>query len=185
MLLPTHLQQAGLVISALILVLMVACGTDDNPAPSYLLIRAPFSADYPITRAETEESRKNLSIYGPEAMEPVQSYRFRIVGFDCCTVVRPVETEAAWSVEPAGIASIDAETGFVVVDENAAHGTVVTITADVEDEDYPLARELTVFSNKINPLIGRWREDQAGGGIRELYFQSDGLYAATWLLLES
>ena len=173
---------------------MVACGTDDNtaqrqnhdnPAPSYLLIRAPFSADYPINRAETEESRKNLSIYGPEAMEPVQSYRFRIVGFDCCTVVRPVETEAAWSVEPAGIASIDAETGFVVVDENAAHGTVVTITAEVEGEDDPLARELIVFASKINPLIGRWREDRAGGGIRELYFRSDGLYAATWLFLKS
>ena len=72
-----------------------------------------------------------------------------------------------------------------MVDENAAHGTVVRITAEVEGEEDPLARELTVFSSKINPLIGRWREDRAGGGIRELYFQSDGLYAATWLLLES
>ena len=83
------------------IVLLVAFGTDDNtaqqqnhdnPAPFYLLIRAPFSADYPITRAETEESRRNLNIYGPGAMEPVQSYRFRIVVFDCCIVVRPVET---------------------------------------------------------------------------------------------
>ena len=49
----------------------------------------------------------------------------------------------------------------------------------------PLARGLTIFSSKINPLIGRWREERASGGVRELLFQSDGLYAATWLLLES
>ena len=55
----------------------------------------------------------------------------------------------------------------------------------VEGVDSPLARELTVFSSKINPLIGRWREERASGGVRELLFQSDGLYAATWLLLES
>ena len=66
-----------------------------------------------------------------------------------------------------------------------SHGSVVTVTADVEGVDSPLARELTVFSSKINPLIGRWREERASGGVRELLFQSDGLYAATWLLLES
>ena len=55
----------------------------------------------------------------------------------------------------------------------------------VEGVDSPLARELTVFSSKINPLIGRWREERASGGVGELLFQSDGLYAATWLLLES
>ena len=55
----------------------------------------------------------------------------------------------------------------------------------VEGVDSPLALGLTVFSNKINPLIGRWREERASGSVRELLFQSDGLYAATWLLFES
>ena len=41
-----------------------------------------------------------------------------------------------------------------------SHGSVVTVTADVEGVDSPLARELTVFSSKINPLIGRWREER-------------------------
>ena len=181
-------------MSALVLVLVVACGNDDfsnqqqnheNPAPAHLLIRAPLSVDYPITLEESAESRKKPNIYGPEAMEPSQSFQYLIVVFDCCVVVRPVETDAEWSVAPVGIASIDAKTGFLVVDEAAAHGSVVTVTADVEGVDSPLARGLTVFSSKINPLIGRWREERASGGVRELLFQSDGLYAATWLLLES
>ena len=101
-------------MSALVLVLVVACGNDDfsnqqqnheNPDPAHLLIRAPLSVDYPITLEESAESRKKPNIYGPEAMEPSQSFQYLIVVFDCCVVVRPVETDAEWSVAPVGIAT--------------------------------------------------------------------------------
>ena len=181
-------------MSALVLVLVVVCDNDDfsnqqqnheNHAPAHLLIRATLSVDYPTTLKESAESSKKPNNYGPEATEPGQSFRYLIVVFDCCVVVRPVETDAEWSLEPVGIASIDVKTGFLVVDEAAAHGSVVTVTGDVEGVDSPLARGLTVFSSKINPLIGRWREERASGAARELLFQPDGLYAAAWLLLES
>lgn len=44
--------------------------------------------------------------------------------------------------------------------------------------------DVAIFSSEQNPLLGRWHEDSVGA-VKELYFQSDGLYAATWLLLES
>jgi hypothetical protein len=99
-------------------------------------------------------------------------------------VVLPVDASAVWSVQPDGLARIDAETGFLAVDEAAAHGSIATITAIVEGVESPLTTDVAIFSSEQNPLFGRWHEDSVGG-VRELYFQSDGLYAATWLLLES
>ena len=63
------------------------------------------------------------------------------------------------------------------------HGSIVTVTAIVEGVAGPVTRELTVFSPKIDPLVGRWHEER--GGVAELSFQSDGRYTATWLMLES
>ncbi len=73
----------------------------------------------------------------------------------------------------------------MLVEESAPHGSMVTLKADVEGVESALVRDLTVFSRQQNPLVGRWREDHPHEGIRELLFQSDGQYAATWMLLES
>jgi hypothetical protein len=196
MFLTSNFRQAGFVLAPLILALLVSCGNGDGkseipewaagavPASSHLLIREPFFADELAPLDELLAVDVDPFIYGPEAMEPGQYFRYILSVFKCCVVVYPVDGPALWSVEPEGIAKIDAKTGFLAVDEAAPHGSQVTITAIVEGVESPLTAEVAIFTSEQNPLLGRWREDGVGG-VRELYFQSDGLYAATWLLLES
>jgi|GEM_PF-1101560 hypothetical protein len=191
-----NIRWAGFVLLPLILALLVSCGgggdepaipewaADAVPAPTHLLIREPFFADELAPLDELLAVDVDPFVYGPEAMEPGQYFRYTLSVFKCCVVVFPVDGPAVWSVQPDGIARIDAETGFLVVDEAAAHGSQMTITAVVEGVESPLTADVAIFSSDQNPLLGRWQEDGVGG-VRELYFQSDGLYAATWLLLES
>ncbi len=73
----------------------------------------------------------------------------------------------------------------MAIDKSAAHDSKVSITAVVEGLDEPVTREVTVFTPEQNPLIGRWREDLELVGVKELLFQSDGQYFATWFMLES
>lgn len=196
MLLTSNFRRAGLVLPLLILAVLLSCGGDGGksaipewaadavPASSHLLIREPFFADELAPLDELLAVNVDPFIYGPEAMEPGQYFRYILSVFKCCVVVFPVDGPAVWSVEPEGIAKIDAETGFLAIDETAEHGSKVTITAVVEGVESPLTTDVAIFTSEQNPLLGRWREDGIGG-VRELYFQSDGLYAATWLLLES
>ena len=190
-------NRTGLAVAALVVALMIACDGDSGdaktpewaidavPAPSHLLLRTPFFADQPIPREEFESIDIEPNIYGPEAMEPGQSFRYALGVFQCCVVLRPVDIPVAWSVEPPGIARIDGDTGFLATNRAAAHGSKFNITALVEGMDEPVTREMAVFSREQNPLIGRWHENREQGGVRELLFQSDGRYFATWFLLES
>ena len=197
MLQSSNSRRVILALATLVLALLVACGNDSKesqapewavdavPAPSHLLFRTPFFPDEIVPRDEFESLNIDPSIYGPEAMEPGQSFRYLISVFRCCVVVYPVDIQAEWSVDPEGVARIDEKTGFLAINESAAHGATVTLTAKVEGVEEPVTRELTVFSSAQNPLIGPWREDRASGGVRELLFQSDGRYFATWIMLES
>ncbi|MBC8282096.1 MAG: hypothetical protein H8E48_15050 [Chloroflexi bacterium] len=197
MLLSISFKRASLALIALVIALTIACGggsgdaeppewaIDAIPAPRHLLMRTPFFADQPIPREEFESIDIEPHIYGPEAMEPGQSFQYAIGVFQCCVVMRPVEIPVAWSVGPQEIARIEEETGFLVIDKAAAHGSKISITAIVEGMEEPVTREVTVFSPAQNPLIGRWREDREIVGVKELLFQSDGQYFATWFMLES
>ncbi len=74
-----------------------------------------------MSREDFESFGIKPSIYGPGAMEPEQSFRYMVSIFRCCLVVHPVDVPAEWSVSPEGIARVDEETGFLAIDENAAH----------------------------------------------------------------
>ena len=72
------------------------------------------------------------------------------------------------------------ETGFLVVEETALHGSMVTLTATLDGREEPVTRELTIFPTEQNPLLGRWREETDSGGVGELLMQVGGKYAASW-----
>jgi len=175
----------------------MSCGDDDGefktpewavdtvPAPTHLLMRTPFFPDEILTLDEFESYNVEPSIYGPVTMEPGQSFRYLISAFLCCLVAYPVDIPAEWSVHPESIARVDGKTGFLAINESAVHGSTATLTAQVKGMDEPVVRALTVFSSDQDPLIGRWSEDRESGGVRELLFQSDGYYFATWMMLES
>ena len=150
-----------------------------------MLARTPFFPDEILPREEFESLDIDPSLYGPSDIEPRQSFRYLISVFRCCLVIYPVDVLAEWSVHPEGIARVDEKTGFLAISESAAHGSTVTIKAQVEGVDEPVTRELAVFSSDQNPLIGPWREDRESGGVRELLFESDGYYYASWMMLES
>ena len=65
------------------------------PAPSYLLIRAPFFVDQPIPHGEFKSIETEPYFYVPAAMEPGQSFRYTVSMIQRCVVVRPVDVSAA------------------------------------------------------------------------------------------
>ena len=70
-------------------------------------------------------------------------------------VVRPVQGPASWSVEPVGVATVDAEANFLVIDDSAPPGSIFPFKAEVEGMEDVLTRELTVFSREQNSPVGR------------------------------
>ena len=119
----------------------------------------------------------------PLAMEPGQTFQVAAGVLDCCVVTRPVHAEVSWTVEPQEGATIDAANGVFTVDPATAHGSVFTVIADIENGAHKPSAEIAVFTRKMDPFIGTWREDETGN-IGELLFTTDGEYTVTWRMLE-
>ena len=117
-------------------------------------------------------------------MEAGQSIWSAIIVFDCCLAVCLVQVPASWSVELVRSLTVDAKTSFLVVDNSTTLRSIFALKSGVEGIENILTQKLPVFSREQNSLVGR-RHWGGNESIRELLFQSDGLYAATRLLLKT
>ena len=136
-----------------------------------------------------------LSLDASVDMMPGDDRAFGLGTVECCVWVEPVDDICVvWSVWPerAG-ASIDPETGLLHIHENTPHGTVFTVTADVEDGRRSLSIDVHVYTELGNPLVGFWTEsaqlDCADGAalaveddlrVGELRFRASGDVLVTW-----
>jgi hypothetical protein len=114
---------------------------------------------------------------------------------ECCVYFEPVDTCVDWSVEPEEGASVNQD-GVLSIDENAPHGSVFVVTADVEDGRRLLSTDVHIYDPARNPLIGTWHEvaqiDCDTGEevpverpIGELRFRADGRVSVTWVPFEN
>ena len=170
--------------------LFAACGGGyetytgaENTVPGHLLPRTPFLNDSPISLSEADSRNMEPYVLAPQAMEPGQAFQFAAVVYECCVVTRPVQANVSWSIDPQDGATIDAETGVFSVDPSTAHGSVFTITGNIENGAHEPTAEIMVITREMNPFIGSWKQDDAGS-IGELLFTTDGQYVVTWTMLE-
>jgi len=105
-----------------------------------------------------------------------------------------VDACVEWSIEPVDGVSID-DAGVLTVDAAVPAGTVISVTADVEDGRRVLMGDFTVYVPVQYDILGFWTETQqlpCGGGaavvpdpiIGELVFQDTGEFSVTWTPFE-
>jgi len=133
----------------------------------------------------------------PYQIRPGETHRFAVGLIDCCYVFTEFDVQASWSISPTVGATIDPHTGYFTVDKDTPHGTVYTVTADVENGRASPTIDVYVYTLEENPLIGRWREEKQYScsdgeeiipgqdqGIGELQFDADGTFSVTWFPFE-
>jgi hypothetical protein len=102
----------------------------------------------------------------------------------------PIDVCVTWSIAPADMASIGAD-GVVTVPASTPPGTVLDVTADVEDGRRILTTQLTTYESVQASIVGLWTEvsqSPCGGGplidpeqvIYELQFVDTGDVRVTW-----
>jgi hypothetical protein len=110
---------------------------------------------------------------------------------ECCYVMTPVDACAVFSVSPAGAATIDPVTGVLEIGAGTPSGTVLDVTADVEDGRRLVTTKVYVFTEADQPLVGYWTETtqlECGTlsprdpelAIQELVFRASGEFRVTW-----
>jgi len=160
---------------------------DAAPLDAAGLCESPLDAD--------TLDRLTMSIEADLAMKPGTARQLQLGVVECCYSFEPVNACATWSVEPSTGATIDPDTGYLVIDASTEHGTVYTVTADVEEGRRLVTIDVYVYTDEGNPLFGIWREDvqfTCGGGaerapedtINELFFRADGWTNVTWYPFE-
>jgi hypothetical protein len=124
-------------------------------------------------------------------MQPGRMLRFSVGTQECCVFFKSVDACVAWSVAPAVGARIDAVTGELTVEAATPHGTVYTVTADVEADRRILSRSVFVYTPAGNPFKGTWREEaqldcrrgrEVAPEVRieELILSASGSFYVTW-----
>ncbi len=110
---------------------------------------------------------------------------------ECCYVMTQVDACAVFSVSPAGAATIDSKTGVLAIPATTPSGTVLDVTADVEDGRRLVTTKVYVFTEAAAPLVGYWTETselECGTSaprtpevpIQELVFRANGTFRVTW-----
>lgn len=100
---------------------------------------------------------------------------------------------AKWSVEPAGLATIDKD-GRLSVSAGAG-GRTLFVTAQLTNDE-TLSTTITVADASVAPLVGNWHEESRLScdsklwlappePIRELHVSASGGFSVTWTPLES
>ena len=158
------------------------------PLPASVLPGGPAAArsvvDGSITLDRVEFPGDNLVLISPNDLQPGESAQILLAAPQCirCAPLLAVDSPVAWSVEPVAGASIDAETGLLVIDAATATGSVIgsvfTVTADVGEGQYSVSAEVNVYSAEANPLAGVWMEQQTGN-INQLLLTAAGEFAVT------
>lgn len=127
---------------------------------------------------------------------PGMSAQLALGVIECCYVFFPAPAQAIWSVEPAGAgATIDPVGGFLSIGLSTPADRVFTVSADVENGRRVVTAEVYLFTANANPFVGVWREVaqltcdtgaevEPDAPIRELIFNADGTFAATWTPFE-
>jgi hypothetical protein len=109
----------------------------------------------------------------------------------------PTQVEAcvAWSIDPVDGVTIDAD-GLLTVEASVSAGTIVSVTADVEDGRRILTSDFEVYVPLEYEILGYWSEVQqlpCDGGmpfapepiIPELVFRDTGEFTVTWTPFET
>ncbi len=109
----------------------------------------------------------------------------------------PTQVDACveWSIEPVDGVTID-EYGVIMVDAAVPAGTIVPVTADLEDGRRIITDDLEVYVPLESDIIGNWTEIEqlpCDGGepfapdpvILELIFADTGEFRVTWTPFES
>lgn len=109
----------------------------------------------------------------------------------------PDEVDACveWSIDPVDGVTIDAFTGVLDVDASVPDGTIVSVTADLEDGRRLITADLEVYIPLELDILGFWNELQqlpCDGGpaftpeptIPELVFYDTGEFTVTWTPFE-
>jgi hypothetical protein len=139
-------------------------------------------------------SRLQLSLIAGIEMQPGETRNMTVGTGVCCVYFEPVDACVTWSVEPGEAATIS-ESGELTIGSSTAHGTVLTVTADVENGRRLISDEVYVYDLAQNPLVGNWHEaaqftcgDQQevmpNQPIQELKFHADGKVDVTWMPFE-
>lgn len=146
-----------------------------------------------------EEVIPNLGfdVFGSDfEMQPGELRSLAIGAVECCYVLQPVEACVTYAVTPDdGGASIGPDTGLLTIAEDAAPGSVYTVTANVEDGRKVLEAKVYVWTPASNPLVGLWHEVaqvSCGDGteappvkpIEELWIRASGKMTVTWTPFE-
>jgi hypothetical protein len=122
---------------------------------------------------------------------PGDVVQFEIGTFECCYSFEPVAACATFTLDDASPATVDPLTGLVTVSADAAHGSIVNVTADVEDGRRFLDAALYIWTEEGNPLVGLYTElaqlDCGDGSevepeqvIGELRLGADNRFGVTW-----
>jgi hypothetical protein len=143
---------------------------------------APLAgADVPCIEPLDQQTVDTLILHTwRPSVQPGQKLYFTLGTWECCVFVSPVPACAEYSVEPAGAATVTilqdgtwdhgpGTTGYLEVAPSVPHGTVLTLTADVESGRKVLALAVNVYTPEGNPLVGNWHEvsqTACGGFIR-------------------
>ena len=139
--------------------------------------------------------RLTFSLDSSLQTRPGGTIELQLGTLECCVYFEPVDTCVDWSVEPSDGADINRE-GLLSIDDDAPHGAVFVVTADVENGRRLLSTDVHIYDPARNPLIGTWREvsqiDCATGEevpverpIGELRFRADGRVSVTWVPFET
>lgn len=168
---------------SILLVLALSCTPGD-------LVRQ----ECPNVLDEDTLSELQLSLMPGIEMRPGETRNMSVGTTECCVYFQPVDACVTWSVEPGEAATISSD-GELSIDSSTPHGTVLTVTADVENGRRLVSTAVYVYDLAQNPLVGIWHEAaqlDCGNGqevvpnqpIEELKFFADGRVSVTWMPFE-
>ncbi|HEU4452188.1 MAG TPA: hypothetical protein VFR81_03975 [Longimicrobium sp.] len=176
---------------ALLSLAVAACATQQAPAPAPESTSSAGACEWP-------EGHILLIAGGFEALEvkPGESVQLGLETTEGRFSPRsplPASCRAAWSVEPAGAATVDAA-GRLTVPAGTQVGTAFLVAADLGGER--ARRDVRVADPDPSPIVGTWRQAgpaECGGvavaadsmGIQELIIRPTGQFSVTWIPFET
>ncbi len=192
-------------LAVLLIFLLTGCLSVPTPAPTSAPRAITGTASPPATPTPGLQSPLDaktlnelvLDLAKTVQMQPGQTRQFAVGRIECCTFFKPVPVLATWSVSPSQGAHIDAARGLLAIEPAVPHGSVFTVSANVENGRRIVSIEVHVFTRQMNPLVDiGWREEaqfECGSGkeivplkpIQELQFKADGLFSVTWVPFET
>jgi hypothetical protein len=186
------LLPAGM-LSLVFVVSSCAIVTDVTPSPT-TATGAP-TRECTFTVSEDDLARLTLSLQPSIGMRPGEKRKMTVGVIECCTFLKPIDACVTWSVEPDDGAIIGPD-GELSIDSSTPGGTVLRVTADVEDGRRQISIDVHVYDPAQNPLIGTWREEAQivcegedevipHEPIEELRFFADGRVNVTWTPFET